>query len=908
MAARFAVITGNWSGAIWAATSGGAAGSAAVPTSADDVTINAGTTVTLDGTNCACSTLTINGTLAASQSVSSTLTAQLGAAGASGGHLNLDVSGNAAITCQFLLNASNNATTQAASFPAGFSVTLKGAVKKRWTRLNGATSAGATSCNVTDATGWRNGDRIILAATDDYLPGNANGWTPHYDEISSITVAGNAISWTGGAAYAHANNSAVGNFTSNLRIGPGVANAKAYFKLANNTATGVLIADHAEFFDLTGNTASPNGSVEINPQSSSTADGGRITGCVFYKSRLTFYNPYYGKTAKSNNVYLGTAAGTTNICHSYTNATFPNVGEDDGAYFGGQNAISGAPYSSKWRRTYLSGFSVVGTAAALVGFGREASTEMIDAEFESNQNNISAGFNGWAAGKLTRAKFNQVSSSYRQLGSTDAMSHTMEDCLFGDAMSFSSGNSLGDWSNIRLINKGQDVTVQEIWTSESYAEPTFSRDNSVANRATSSLKILGTTYGVDRDQSVEFTLAGNTSTVVAGYCKVDAAFYNGGDWYPPTVKAMLGEAELSSYTATSAANGAWQKFELNITNPEATTKTIKVNLRANRKGASGYCWFSGLPMFPIVNQCRHYGYQFNETSPTRAVDSLTSASEATAAAYAGMTITWGASASSTSITASQTVQKLYDYHQSQAVLNVGSALALTGAGVAGSPVLFAAGNVTISDGAVLNGAGSLSMGAYTLSTEFANGSNYTYTGGTWSQLSTVPTFNGGTANIGAEGAYAFTATAALVTCAPSADAVTYEMGGCAFSGAMVFRNTHATRGITVKVPAGTSYTTTTAGGAITVQVASAALTIAANVSLAGAEVHIYDLDSTGNNFGTELVGTESCPGATYDYSGTGGNVVWIQILKAGYEEFGQEFTLPTTSATFTAILKVDLNA
>lgn len=48
MAARFAVATGNWTGAIWAATSGGAAGSAAVPTNADDATINKNVTVTID--------------------------------------------------------------------------------------------------------------------------------------------------------------------------------------------------------------------------------------------------------------------------------------------------------------------------------------------------------------------------------------------------------------------------------------------------------------------------------------------------------------------------------------------------------------------------------------------------------------------------------------------------------------------------------------------------------------------------------------------------------------------------------------------------------------------------------------------------------------------------------------------
>jgi hypothetical protein len=198
------------------------------------------------------------------------------------------------------------------------------------------------------------------------------------------------------------------------------------------------------------------------------------------------------------------------------------------------------------------------------------------------------------------------------------------------------------------------------------------------------------------------------------------------------------------------------------------------------------------------------------------------------------------------------------------------------------------------------------MGAHTLSTEFASGSNYTYTDGAWSQLSTVPTFNGGTLNISAAASYTFSASSLTVSMTPAAPG-DYSFGGSTFSGTVDLRNTTA-HAINVALPAGTSYTTANnTGGAITVQVASAALTIAANVSLAGAEVRIYDLDSTGNSYGTELAGVESCPGVTYDYSGTGGNSVWLQILKDGYVEFGQSFVLPSSAATFTAVLIPDDN-
>ena len=48
MANRYLRANGNWNGAVWAATSGGAAGSAATPTAGDSVNIDANFTVTLD--------------------------------------------------------------------------------------------------------------------------------------------------------------------------------------------------------------------------------------------------------------------------------------------------------------------------------------------------------------------------------------------------------------------------------------------------------------------------------------------------------------------------------------------------------------------------------------------------------------------------------------------------------------------------------------------------------------------------------------------------------------------------------------------------------------------------------------------------------------------------------------------
>ncbi len=53
-AQRFAVTSGNWTDAIWASTQGGVAGSAEIPTSADNVTVNSGIIVTVNTAEASC--------------------------------------------------------------------------------------------------------------------------------------------------------------------------------------------------------------------------------------------------------------------------------------------------------------------------------------------------------------------------------------------------------------------------------------------------------------------------------------------------------------------------------------------------------------------------------------------------------------------------------------------------------------------------------------------------------------------------------------------------------------------------------------------------------------------------------------------------------------------------------------
>lgn len=84
------------------------------------------------------------------------------------------------------------------------------------------------------------------------------------------------------------------------------------------------------------------------------------------------------------------------------------------------------------------------------------------------------------------------------------------------------------------------------------------------------------------------------------------------------------------------------------------------------------------------------------------------------------------------------------------------------------------------------------------------------------------------------------------------------------------------------------------------------LTLSANVSLVGAEIRIYDLDGATGDFGTELAGTESHTSVTYSYTDTTTNLIHIQIMLDGYEEFNLDYTLDS-DVTLPITLNADNN-
>lgn len=135
----------------------------------------------------------------------------------------------------------------------------------------------------------------------------------------------------------------------------------------------------------------------------------------------------------------------------------------------------------------------------------------------------------------------------------------------------------------------------------------------------------------------------------------------------------------------------------------------------------------------------------------------------------------------------------------------------------------------------------------------------------------APAFSGNTVVAQGEGTYTFTAAATIITFAPTANAVTYVLGGGTFSGTIDLRNTHATRAITVELPSGTSYTTANnTGAAITVTLPQVYQSVAITGIAANYRVQIYDGSVSAPVGSRELY--NAVPGAT--------SVTWTDPLPA----------------------------
>lgn len=760
---------------------------------------------------------------------------------------------------------------------------LRGKQRKRRANLTSSLTANTTtSFDVDDATGWEPGDQLVLSATQ---PRNGSttiktstvtidAITPGAGTAATITFFGTG---TGGntTPNLHLAGGHVGNFSSNLiieSVNKGVYANRGFVYLDRGNGSGANSRAYME-----GNTVN-QGRIFIEDVRFDSL------GCAYNRPSLyvAFAGDVYDFTigGVNNNVFYDhggglwfEGGGTPCATPTANNVAVQLTIGGGNPFMFGNIATEDIPsgFASFWATGNYNLYFNTGSSITVDDFvmtganwGINTSNGAPNVVVKNSQMYCVQTFQYATCAKIEYidcdfSKFQSGVSNppnmQRQSGNgnvkfTRCLRHSSTTPISADAAPVSSMNI--------HESEGGDASFQKIYTSRSgNTRPAWERDNALVKNSLSSIKgYYSKGFPLKMEQEI-LTASGTTARVV-GYMRKNAAY---GSTDLPYVE--IEGFGVSVRATMSDVNDTWEKFTLDYMQSSGGDGKATLRFVNSCPTTTGNCWLSGVTFTPFVTRARHYGYTFDEPNPLRFVNTALTVDEATASAYTGVTITG-------------------------TQLTVGAGTANTWAKVyAYSQYYYSQGGETVNI-ASSDGQSFVLPLTYKLS---------------WPTMGADGTLSGGWLLLPSAGTYTHKLSGTKIEFQAAG---TYDMSATQFSGSVEFVNTSG-GAVTVSIPSG--FTPVNTGPSITLSAPVISTTIAAQVSLAGAEIRIYDLDnSPAGSLGTELAGTESCPGSTFSFSIAASNNVWVQIMLAGYKEYGQQITGPAASTTFTVALTKELDA
>lgn len=662
MATYTSAGTGDWSsGATWV-------GGVKPPSAGGHkVVIAAGHVVTFDeaaGTygDDSSTGITINGTLKASRAMTTALTCR--------GDLYIGVAGTldygteadpipAAYTATIVLNDSASMaankwgirTEEASGDWAGFR--LWGASKTAMTTIPSGALSTDTTIAVADSTGWEVGDWLAFEPSVAADSVNGTVWR-------AITgKSGNDITIGANLGFASQVGRRVFNLTRNVRIYGTQGNThkthisvrlRSTFAVANAIEIGPCeirtFGGHAsntyQYGGLNLNWASgANATVAVKKIDGPvihdvwSISGSTITNVIAGSSGICcFANQYYNYEIK-NLLITSRNSSYATLVQNGSSVTFKDllvVNAWRMAHCGYSHGCVGLVYD---------GGVATGLITDIIG-SNGISIEIKNMTFDWINRFNGTGGTAYGVQKISNCTFgsgnnkgiyNPASAVLYPLGALVPL--LVDNCVIKEwplAVSRSASNSqyAKPETYLQLRNANNDPAEQRTW----YRWGEMIRDNAVANRGSSSMRMDVWYSTLSSTASRTIAVAAGQTITVVGYLRFSSAY---GVATPPSV--TISGLGITPATATAPATAdAWHKFELTVTNPQSYagefTLTVTGQSTANDIGA--YCWIDGVPFADYVTSVRHYGYLF-DINAYRTVDSkISQATEATVAGYASI--------------------------------------------------------------------------------------------------------------------------------------------------------------------------------------------------------------------------------------------------------------------------------
>ena len=144
-------------------------------------------------------------------------------------------------------------------------------------------------------------------------------------------------------------------------------------------------------------------------------------------------------------------------------------------------------------------------------------------------------------------------------------------------------------------------------------------DFNIKRRGLSSFRIKPEVANVSFDNY--FTLEGVTDTPqrIKGSLRFDSNYTIG---FPPSIN-FSGAGVNTTFVCGPTAN-VWQDFDLTL-NP-TTTDEITMTITCRSSATNGFVWFDGVPIFPYVQNVRHYGFVYDKAAD-RTINTLNTLTE-----------------------------------------------------------------------------------------------------------------------------------------------------------------------------------------------------------------------------------------------------------------------------------------